>query len=326
MLVILEGPDCAGKTTLAEKLVAALGERYPDDRVTLLKAGPPTAHPVDEYEGPLLTYRPGERWHVVCDRWHVGERVYPAILGRPSAMTPGTWAHVELFLASRGAFVVHVAASLETLLDRYRVRGDDLVDELQLAGARTAFYEVLDGESRLPRVTVTGEPTAAPRGAVVAPDRLDLLLGYAESHAAAARPLARFVTYVGPPRPALLLLGDVRGGDPRDHGLWPAFGTRPGSSGAYLFEALAAESALRPSYGVANARDVDDPGALWEALHRPAAVALGANAHRRLVADGVPHRTAPHPQYVRRFHHARRAEYAADVLFNATADWGPTWS
>src|SRR3982751_3015453 len=124
MLIILEGPDCAGKSTLASKLACELEKQFPSNTVTLLHKGPPEAHPLDEYEWPLLSYRPQRGQHIICDRWHWGESVYPTVLGRPSLLDDGIRFHIEMMLRSRGAVVVHVSAHDHVLEQCISRRGE----------------------------------------------------------------------------------------------------------------------------------------------------------------------------------------------------------
>jgi hypothetical protein len=133
-------------------------------------------------------------------------------------------------------------------------------------------------------------------------------------------PLNRFVTYVGPRYPDRLLFGDVRGpafqtDDPIDK-LRPCFMPYRSLSGSYLWRTIAHEwSTTDGSVGVANACDVDDPTELWSTLGRPRTTVLGKNAERCFMSYQS---TAPHPQWVRRFHHNRIGDYR-DQIMNGTA-------
>jgi hypothetical protein len=320
VLIILEGPDCSGKSTLAGRLVAALRRAEPDADVRYLHSGPPTEHPLDEYTDPLRSYRPGTGVHYVCDRWHVGEHVYPRVTGRRTDMTDGVRAWLELFLRSRGALLVHCDASDERLMSCGVARGDDVDDLVQLPHATRLFREYVAGTTLLPTLTVD----------VADPDRpdyhdvVDEVVGYAAREARAVAPLAPYVTYVGPSRPALLLVGDRRGTPSHDlseFGDLPAFVPATGTSGAYLMTTLTSEPLRVPTHGVqlrdvglVNANDVDDVRACWEAVGRPAVVGLGVNARRALRTADVPHRSTVHPQFQRRFLHHNRSDYLAQLL------------
>lgn len=74
-LLILEGLHGTGKSTLAASLAT-------ESRTATFHAGPPVStDPFFEYLRPIVFL---EGWNVVCDRWHLGEFVWPAIFGRPS--------------------------------------------------------------------------------------------------------------------------------------------------------------------------------------------------------------------------------------------------
>lgn len=302
MLIIIEGPDCVGKSTLAQALVRYLSQHYMNAKIELLHRGPPAAHPLDEYEVPLLDYRSSiNDHHIVCDRWHLGEVVYPAVLGRESVMTEAVLRHIELLLVARGALMVTITGNPDQIRACVRERGDELVTAEHVdaihsgyldAAARTSLHRIdLDVEHLTTRDTVTA------------------VINEAENAARHTQKFTKFVTYVGPTWPQLLLLGDVRatGADPDDPR--PAFMPYHATSGYYLFSTLG--DAARVNIGVANACDVDDVDALWNSLGRPTTVALGRNARAAVQwAD----RVVPHPQWVRRFKHHSIEPYRDAIL------------
>jgi hypothetical protein len=311
MLIILEGPDCAGKSSLADRLQAEI-ERTTKDEVLRLSAGPPALHPLDEYVVPLLGYRPNRGTHVICDRLHWGERVYPTVLGRPSELDDGVFRYIEAFLLSRGAYVVSLTAPVEELERRMRKRGDDLIRPDQLAAIAQGFRAV-ERTSFLPATFRQGVNDLGVRAIVARA----VYLGDRYT------PLNELMTYVGPRWPNRLLLGDVRGpafqtDDPIDK-LRPAFMPYRSMSGAYLWRTLTrfVEPPVR-DVGVANACDVDDPVRMWTVLGRPNVVTLGKNARRCWtgLAD-----EAPHPQWTRRFHHNRIDEYHHQLMNGGAVTW-----
>lgn len=296
MLVIVDGPDCAGKSTLVEAVVARLHGEHPGDEVVVHHKGPPAGHPLAEYVEPLLGYRPGQGVHVVCDRWHWGEAVYPRLYDRPTRMDEGVWRYTEMFLRSRGAVVLFPDVEPDVLRSRLAARGDDVFTRDKIPHAVTAFRYTA-ARSDLPVVRYrTSAPDLASRGAV----------DHARTREAEAVALNPFHTYVGPVGPTCLLVGDER---PlrmdRDH---PAFFPYAPRSGHFLLNAL--RGSELHNLGLVNANDVDDVRKAWETLGRPArVVALGATAHRRLTQVDVPHGAVPHPQFVRRFYQRHRDEY-----------------
>jgi hypothetical protein len=305
VLIIIEGADCSRKSTLARRVQEHLDHYwYGTYTVRQFHRGAPRKHPLDEYELPLLTYRPTPYEAVICDRWHLGELVYPTLFGRPSLLDEPVRRHVELFLRSRGAVVALLTEPDDAeLASCLRTRGDALVSPTQALRARDLFLGV---QTSLPLLSM--EPRAVDDAAV------DRLIYEARDHASRARNLTSLTTYVGAPNPGLLLVGDRRGttGEPSDHGDWPAFVPRGGTSGNWLLSALASTHYDR--VGLVNACDVDDVYLAWDVLGRPPAVALGRNAEAECRRRGVPTLgTVAHPQHWRRFRHRDRAEFNAEL-------------
>lgn len=325
MLILCEGPDGSGKTTLVAELADALRTTYPTHLVEVRRCGvpPPDSHPLDLYATPLLSYRPGSGHHVIYDRLHVGEWVYPAVLGRPTRADEPSWRWLDLLLASRGALLVHGVADVATLVTNVVRRGDDLVSPEQLAAVATGYAERLL-LSRLPRFDHRlGDAFAVAE-----------IIARARQTEYVVRHLTPFVTYAGPARPAYLLLGDVRRpltgrvaaetSPEHTRHLGPAFGPYPGTSGHYLLQNLP-EDLLARGVGLANACDVDDVATLLVALDFPRTAVLGANAYRcvmqLLTGPGPEARfgSAPHPQFMRRFHYDHGFSYGS-VLRSALED------
>jgi len=314
MLIILEGPDCSGKSTLASKLACELEKRFPDNTVTLLHKGPPEVHPLDEYETPLLDYRPQRGHHIICDRWHWGESVYPTVLNRPTLMDDGVRLHIEMFLRSRGAIIVHVSANDRVLDQCISRRGDDLI-EAGKGHQLNELYEIVAMSSLLPIVNVDGRH--------VIDDTIQAIIHRAGIESTAAVKLNPFTTYIGPPSPRMLLIGDVRhhvdpdasASDPR-----PTFMPYQSTSGHFLTNALARHADIRElrSMGIVNACDVDDIDLLRHMLDRPTSVALGRKAFKAAHWADWP---VSHPQFIRRFKHSTGSTYVNDILGRGRTDF-----
>lgn len=289
MLVILEGVDGAGKTTLAEEIVRQLGKG------DLLHKSRPEQGPIEEYVLPLQGYLPGwGDW--VCDRWHLGEEVYgPQLRGASIFDTRGVFHHVEKVLQAKGALLVYLDPGLKTLRSRLQDRGDDLVGVEQLRDLRAGYQHALR-RSQVPRLTFDSslEVETVARMVIEAARHLEEL----------SERLNDFETYIGELHPHYLLLGDVRNGDDPPHDA--AFTPGPATSGRYLLEHLP-EPVLR-GCGIANACE-EDVEELWRVLGRPRTVALGVNASRACAQAGIEFGSVPHPQYVRRFHHSSGLGY-----------------
>jgi len=297
MLIIVEGPDGSGKTTLVNRILERLAAE--DAPTWPFHASPPRRHPLDEYVTSLLDYTPG-RSHVVCDRWHIGEHVYPYVYHRATQMDMAVWRYIEMFLRSRGAVVVRMLTSTPTLIQRIRERGDDAiptdqVDELVpriQAGFAAAF-----ANTALPVVRMhTWDDDAITR-----------LIDYArEKEDHAVRLTRPFITYVGPLSPSYVLVGDVRKRpEPKNA---PAFMPYPATSGHFLLTNLRGPRV--PLVGLINANDVDDLAKFFD-THMTRAVTLGRNASRGVRSEGQ----VPHPQFIRRFYHS------AGEAYGRVIDW-----
>jgi energy-coupling factor transporter ATP-binding protein EcfA2 len=315
LLIIVEGADGVGKSTLVDHLVEAIPS---STDLKVLRARPPRGHPLDEYVMPLLDYRPifsRTNPSVICDRWHLGELVYPTVLDRPTRMSTTVFRYVEMFLASRGAIVVHVSDDPDELESVLWRRGDDLVRPEQAKQMIDLFFEAMS-RSALPVIDLEARDSSA--------ETVDAVLGLAKKHESLTTRLHRFVTYVGPLRPRYLLVGDVRGGNPFTHGRKPAFMPYSNSCGDYLLRAIA--STFSPDerdrrlaeIGIINANDVDDFRSAWHTFGQPNVVPLGMNAARKVADYGIsPVAYAPHPQYQKRFHYHEHEEYGKMI----TGSW-----
>jgi hypothetical protein len=122
MLVLIEGPDGAGKTTLANAVLDSIaGSGQP---VAYMHASAPRRHPLIEYTEPLSEYQPGDGTSYVLDRWHIGETIYgPRYRGR-CGLTAHQYAAVEDFLLEKGAVLVYCSGRLDDLVRRIRNRGE----------------------------------------------------------------------------------------------------------------------------------------------------------------------------------------------------------
>lgn len=305
MLIILEGPDGAGKTTLATSLRKLIEEQDPGCLTFQWHRGPPTEHPLDEYLRPLNRYRPGQGRHVVIDRWHWGESIYPKLRDRPSKLDfASNWA-IEAYLQRLGALVVLVDQSAEEYRKTYIERGEvHLMDDLPQT--QLLFTQVAT-RSQLPFVTYDRRTTT-----------LQWILDIARGIEGNYAPLNQLITYCGPRWPMMLLLGDVRHNvEPGDAD--PAFVPMPATSGSHLLKSLHWLSGTeRRTIGWANACDVDSVHDMWIELGKPRVAALGRKSHSRLTAQSVQHGSVPHPQFARRFHHGKRVEYGQAVYHAAS--------
>jgi hypothetical protein len=290
LLIIIEGVDCTGKSTLADELAFnAMGE--------VIHRSKPARHPLEEYVIDIARYSPVD-WNrtIIGDRWHVGETVWPTIFGRRTDFDLAMFTYVEAFLRSRGALMVHATGELHAIAARLEERGDDLLDPSDLGRAWEMFHERFRRMNTLPVVTHSIEDPLVVRHAV------DRAAALASTASCGLRVTDHIVGNTFDPQ--ILLVGDEVNtpGEPLP------FVPYPSTSGHYLFE-LALDW---PRVAITNAYRDGAPApldVLWRALNRPAVVALGRRSASVLEDLEVPAGVVPHPQYVRRFHHGRAAAY-----------------
>jgi len=297
MLIILEGADLAGKTYLAQEIAQRIGTTP-----VMLHRGPPREHVLLEYEREIEGYHPGHNMNVVCDRWYLGELVYGPLLRDSIRMDEPMRRHISMLLASRGALHVILDPPTRVLKERYLRQGDKLVSLELLTGVK-ARYQQLFRELIFQERTLIGDGN---------PDTVIRLAQLEEREADNIRTVLS--TYVGPPRPRFLLLGD-RINNPKNARHTTAFVPYASTSGHFLLSAI--DMFTWQHLGIVNACEPSAlPGDLytsWVALGRPATVALGVHAHVMAQREEIPHGSVPHPQYARRFHYHSIEHYRQEL-------------
>lgn len=310
MLIILEAPDGVGKTYLANRLADHIKSLHPADDVFILHKGPPTQHPLDEYVTPLLEYMPNGQQHIICDRWHIGELIYPETLGRTSEMDAGVFEYIELFLKSKGALLVLPTRNHGDVFESFAKRGDDLISSIDFMNVFTK-YSFVHTKTKLQKMRMFLDFTTDSQDVH---HIVETAQGIDDNF---NREINSLTTYVGDPSPHVLLLGDVR------HGDWsrtrsPAFGPYPATSGQYLMNTIAKHMTNgKATYGIANACDGDDIHNLIKYLAPRMIVTLGNHAHVMLQHHNFKHGAVLHPQFVRRFLNAHDEWYSRTISMAA---------
>ena len=133
MIIILEGPDGSGKTTLANIIQKQTGYE-------LIHFSNPTSEiqrtaMFDRYVAAIKGHK-----NLILDRSWYSEMVYGPILREASCINHYQMYELEKLLAKKGALVIYASADIETLWSRCEKRGEDLIkDKVKLVNISKAY-------------------------------------------------------------------------------------------------------------------------------------------------------------------------------------------
>lgn len=144
---VFEGPDLAGKSSLARRLANGLKDR--GEKVEIVKFGPPGD--VKSYElfnklvGAVSNAATMSRTgvNVIFDRLHLGELVYGPVMRDRSLLSMEQAIAIDQMLDGIKATKIFVDADVDVLLARYKERGDDYVSMSQLFTLTARYRELL---------------------------------------------------------------------------------------------------------------------------------------------------------------------------------------
>jgi thymidylate kinase len=152
MIIILEGPDGSGKTTLSEKLRQMLNI----DRMTnVIKHGPYTGVSTEDLcktyfrsMASALTYDD----HVIMDRSWLSEPIYGNVYRNGiNRIDKQRQRMLERVALARGAVVVHCQPDFALCVDTFKMRkGEEYLDNVEQLGAVYEGYESLPLQTCLP--------------------------------------------------------------------------------------------------------------------------------------------------------------------------------
>lgn len=277
MLIILEGPDGAGKSHLAEELGTFLPGALHQHHDAA--EGKSSRELSQSYMGSMRPALAGSS--LLLDRSWLSEPIYARIFRKtPSRVSSVQRRMLERSALQAGGTVVLCLPPLENCLATWRSRRADemLSDEGQLREVYHAYADGLD----------TWLPVAI----------YDYTVSSAEELLQRLRCLER-------PRPKVVLLGDRPSGKTTAQGLFtvPFVSFNGLGCSEWLSEQLEQAGIAESDLVWRNAYDLTGTPLAVERLPKDLPVlALGRNASRWCVEHQVPHRLLPHPQSHKRFY------------------------
>jgi len=315
---MLEGPDLAGKTTLAKELKKMLRGSE------IIHRGPPVSpDPFVEYLRPLEEMYYAGEWPIL-DRWHWGESIYGPVLRGESILDQVQHQYIEMACMRYGVSRILLCPPFTTLMERFDQRGDDLVKREQMIKIADAYQHVaIDPRFSVHRFEERSTPWTR--------RELSFTVAQAVGYRGRANLLYDWPSYVGPTRPEVLFIGEKPAETHRGN-FKTAFVPYRGTSGHHLlrcldfvdFRSLCADR--WKSFGLVNAYDgCEDFTTLWRFLGEPIVVALGRAAHEAIHRFDVPHGRAPHPQFARRFYNKKVESYGRALIAAANLEDVSKW-
>lgn len=118
MIIILEGCDKTGKTTLAEYL-------RDKHKYEIVKCSQPKGDPFLEYIHKLK--KAGK--NVVFDRFHLGEEVYGPIYRGKSGLTKDSFASIEDYANKLGAVMILCTDTPQHIINRFKTENETFTQE-----------------------------------------------------------------------------------------------------------------------------------------------------------------------------------------------------
>lgn len=132
-IIILEGIDGSGKTTLATHLKEL--SPWP---ATIIHRGPIQTSVFEEYVAPLFEVDTDEL--LIADRWHLSELIYGPIYRGESLIDEVALGEIESMLSHLGAARLVVSPPIAEVSKRLKARGEDFLQPGHQLLVHTAYH------------------------------------------------------------------------------------------------------------------------------------------------------------------------------------------
>ncbi len=296
-LLVLEGADGTGKTTLA-KAIEKRNHRYvhngpPPDGISLF----------EHYTQQMLAAR-----HVdtVFDRLHVGELIYGPVMRGKSLITLEEMRLLNRLLFSMGGKVIFCDTNNEAILGNWLDRkGQEYVDQVEKIKRVAYDYRTLFDQEFGQQDTVVFDYNES-----YLLERVNQFFPYDEVPDFLRRKRCP-EGVIGAPEAKFLIVGE-RVNPELSFGQDLAFYSMENSSG-FLNRCLWDAGYKEHELSFTNARTITsatrDLYSLWTNDRSLVVITLGKLAAETCDNQAVPHLEVPHPQYVKRFEGKHRGRY-----------------
>ena len=322
-MLILEGADHVGKTTLAKRLAEVISNEALFKIIPSITGRPKKCLSEEGLIGHMGLLDADFDYHhdyiqllhsgkIIWDRFILSELAYGPVFrnGENIKLTPHARRCVARCLNLYGAVTVMVEANWETVKRRLSEFPDDVMKlEDHHRSVAQMFHKIEEEDLDLGRrgiryfepVISTSDDNKIDDATIA--EIVDL---WEKEWALSNTIMALFAQSWGSLHPDLLFIGDRCSGDD-----WEPFNGKGGSSETFsqiLDYAKIPERCIHVVNSRITSGSVNESiPALWERLGRPLLVILGKEAEKicRFLFDDlrtVPHLLFPHPQWIRRFH------------------------
>lgn len=136
MIIIIEGPDGSGKTTLAEKLSRQTG--YPVVHRSQPKTEEEKKQMLASYLGAIETGK-----NIIFDRCWYSEMVYGPVMRDESVISYPEMYFIEEKLTKHGALIIYCTDKPKTLWRRATKRGEDYITDFDTFEQICLNFDVL---------------------------------------------------------------------------------------------------------------------------------------------------------------------------------------
>lgn len=285
MLIIIEGADKTGKTTLAQEISKRLGYKY-------VHFGVPGPSPADEYAKFLIDLKEP----TVCDRFFYGEMIYGPLLRGRSLIKPLQRTVIERLCRSKSAVLIHAKTPLAIVSERLRLMGDDIITQEKNEAAYEAFESLL-ATSSLPKLDFIGLRDGSHIKFIENQLSLFNIVIKAPS----------FLTGIGTiDKPRVILVGDQL----NKKVTWLNLPFDSGSSSTFLDDCLRKSKIKESDIYIVNSDTLIKEEIVWFYNNLEVKViALGNKAAERLEMFAANFKVIAHPKRWKRFFSSKPEEY-----------------